>query len=152
MLIGLVVVSHVLGVHSFVELLGQLLSLSELLLQSLLHLCDVAALHISLASQAVQSLLLSLGQTVGTRLLRLTLVLARSPKRVDSVTISVFRLVLVVLALLVFSQLVLRANLLNSGAQVRDLLDQMNVLVHHLVLGLLVHLDLLLQALHQRVP
>lgn len=41
------------AIHSFVELLSELLCLRELLLQGLLHLRDVTVLHVSFPAQRV---------------------------------------------------------------------------------------------------
>lgn len=131
--------SLLLAVHSLVELLGKLLSLGKLLLKSLLHLGDVPTLHISFPSERHKSFLLHVGVS---RLHRPILTLSSG-----AITFIMDLLTLKI----VLVMLVLSGSLRHFLSQVADLFNQLNVVLHHVLVVLPMDLIFLFETLLERM-
>jgi hypothetical protein len=131
--------SLLVAIHSLVKLLGKLLSLGKLLLKGLLHLCDVPTLHVRFPSQRHKSLRLHVGvsRLHGSGL---TLSSGAITFIMDLLTLEI-----------VLVMFVLSGSLGHFLSQVTDLLDQLNVVLHDVLVVLAVDLIFLLETLLERV-
>jgi len=130
--------------HSFVKLLGQILSLSELLLESLLHLCDIPTLHVGFTPQRVQGF--SLSFRVSTLMVSLVGVFLALSSGTISIFIGGLPRLDVVLVVLVLS-----VGIGNFSPQVTDLFDELDVVLHNVLVILAMDLILFFKTLLEGV-
>jgi len=122
----------VLASHDLVQLLRQILRLSKLLSKLVAHRLNVAALSISLMTQRLEQLL------VVSLLLRLLLSARSVAHRRSGAVLVGLALLLVLLVLDLF------VLVFDPFTQSLNFLDQLNILLHHVLVVLAVDLVLLL--------